>query len=168
MELILMSVKFYQKQVFLYGLCFLLVFIDQLSKVWAQITLAAQNLMPIPTVIFTLAYNKGVAFSLFGDEGELGRWLLVAIASCVLVGIAYLMFKIKDSDNLLRKMALILIAGGTFGNLLDRIRYGAVVDFITLVYGQLHWPTIFNVADMYITLGAVLLIVDTFMAPSES
>lgn len=161
----MMSLKFYLKQPFLYGLSLIFVLVDQLTKYWAQLTLGSEPIIPFPTVIFSLTYNKGVAFGIFGDKGDLGRWLLIVIASSVVVGIAYLLYKIKDSANGLRKLALALIAGGTLGNLIDRLQYGAVVDFITLAHGSYHWPTIFNVADMFITLGAILLIIDTFVSP---
>jgi signal peptidase II len=121
-------------------------------------------LSPLPPVILTLTYNKGIAFGILSHHGDWGRLLLISIAILVLGGIAYLHHKIKNSGELLKKLALTLIASGTLGNLIDRIHTGAVIDFITLAYRQVHWPTIFNVADMFITLGAILLIIDTFMA----
>lgn len=104
-----------------------------------------------------LVYNYGVAFSLFsaGDQATQGM-KMAALALVSLLPFIYLYVKATSSDRL-KLVSLGLIWGGALGNIHDRFRWGAVVDFIDIYYKNWHWPA-FNVADMSICLGAGLLV----------
>jgi signal peptidase II len=99
--------------------------------------------------------NKGVSMSYLTAGDELGRWLLVAFTSLICAGIAVWLMRERRRDNAL---ALALILGGACGNILDRIRYGYVVDFADLHFGGWRPFQIFNGADAAISIGVVLLL----------
>lgn len=99
-------------------------------------------------------WNKGVSFSLFTQESFWGSFLLVLVALMV---VAWLLYWLKSEKSPLAQMALGLVIGGALGNILDRLRFGAVFDFLDFYYRQWHWPA-FNGADSFICLGVFLLI----------
>ena len=130
--------------------------LDQLSK-WS----ALSNLkMGVPEQVFPfmnwlLLFNPGAAFSFLAQGSGWQRWFFTAIglAACI-----YIIWLIRKSQNdKLLCIALSLILGGALGNVLDRLMYGAVVDFIDLHYANWHWPA-FNIADSAICIGAGLII----------
>ncbi len=134
---------------------------DQASKHWALNYLDfGFPHQPFPIFIFILVYNPGIALGFLGDKGELGKWFLIIIAICVSIWLISWLVKITEQKKFLLKLALMCIVGGTLGNLYDRLTMGHVVDFITMAYNQFHWPTVFNFADVSITFGALLLVVD--------
>ena len=100
------------------------------------------------------AWNTGVSFSMFNNYGNLGVWLLSGLA---LVIVFALFFWLKDEKNRLTQAALGMIMGGALGNVIDRLRYGAVFDFLDVHVGDSHWPA-FNVADSFICIGAGVII----------
>lgn len=102
----------------------------------------------------TLVWNTGVSFSMFANTGIIGRWFLVILASIVVSYIIYL--TVKERDNFAR-ICYLFVIGGAIGNIFDRIRYGAVVDFLDVYVGTHHWPA-FNMADSFICLGVFLLL----------
>lgn len=120
------------------------------------------------TSFFNLVHvhNYGAAFSFLGDQSGWQRWFLSGITLIVSIGIFVWLTRLKNSQLLLAT-ALVFILGGALGNLYDRLIYGYVVDFIDWYYGTYHWPA-FNLADSAISLGAVLLIIDTFKNPDGS
>jgi signal peptidase II len=130
---------------------------DQLTK-WLALTglkpYAPEALMPF--VNLTLAFNTGAAFSFLADAAGWQRWLLIGIALAVSL---YLLVWLKGlgTGQRLEAAALGLILGGAVGNLIDRVRLGAVVDFIDLHYAGWHWPA-FNIADAAIVAGVLLII----------
>ena len=104
---------------------------------------------------WTLVYNHGAAFSLLGDADGWQRWLLSALA----VGISLaLIASLKRTERRDWRQAVpfALIIGGALGNLVDRLRFGYVVDFIDAYWGSYHWPA-FNIADSAIVMGALML-----------
>ena len=103
----------------------------------------------------TLVWNTGVSFSVFADTGMIGRWLLVVVATIVT---GYIIFLMKKEDNNFVKVCYSFILGGAIGNIFDRIRYGAVVDFLDVYVDTYHWPA-FNIADSFICIGVFLLII---------
>lgn len=153
-------------------LVFVLTGIDQLTKYIAQTSLVFAEPVPvIPFVNFMLVYNTGAAFSFLSDAGGWQRWFFVALASGVCV---YLLFWLRSlgKHQLFLGAGLSFILSGALGNLIDRIIYGKVTDFIDFFYisqGQClafffylpantcHWPT-FNIADILITIGASILL----------
>ena len=142
----------------------LLVFLlDQASKLFFENSLSLyQQIVVIPDYFsWTLAYNKGAAFSFLASESGWQRWFFAAIAVVVSVVLVVWLKRLKAHETWLA-LALALVLGGAIGNLFDRVVYGHVIDFI-LVHWQNRWyfPA-FNLADSAITLGAILLALDMF------
>ena len=142
----------------------LLVFVlDQASKLFFENSLSLyQQIVVIPDYFsWTLAYNKGAAFSFLASESGWQRWFFAAIAVVVSAVLVVWLKRLKAHETLLA-LALALVLGGAIGNLFDRVVYGHVIDFI-LVHWQNRWyfPA-FNLADSAITLGAILLALDMF------
>ncbi len=106
-----------------------------------------------------LAHNTGAAFSFLSDAGGVQRWLFSLIAIVASVWIVWLLR--KHQTEKLFSFALAFILGGALGNLIDRIAYGYVVDFLDFYWGSYHFAA-FNLADSAITCGAALLILDSF------
>jgi signal peptidase II len=140
-------------------LSLLIVVLDQVTKYWASSTLSLHQSVPvIPFFNLTLMHNSGAAFSFLADAGGWQRWFFTALALVVGVVIVYWLNSLRGQPWLAAGLALIL--GGAVGNnLIDRVFYGYVVDFIDLYYQSWHWPA-FNIADSAITVGALMLIVD--------
>ncbi len=129
--------------------------LDRVTKQWALDALAHGDTIRLGGVPLTLAYNTGIAFGV--DVPSAGRWLLVAASVFVVMMLAGLFHQARPQDWL-RLSSVSLVAAGALGNLVDRVRWEhGVVDFIGPIdLGFMHWP-IFNVADMAITVGAILL-----------
>lgn len=143
-----------------YLLAVVLVALDQLLKFIVVRTLHfGEPVEVLPFFSLTLTYNPGAAFSFLAQASGWQRWFFVAIALAASVLISYLLFKHRRETYLC--VALTLVLGGAIGNLIDRVIFGAVVDFVLLHWRQYQWPA-FNLADSCITVGAVLLIWDSF------
>jgi signal peptidase II len=114
--------------------------------------------IPLPGPLdLTMTWNRGMSFGLFQSDG-IGRWILAGIMLTIALG--FLVWLIRAEGRWLR-LALALVIGGAFGNLIDRVRFGAVVDFIDA--NGLYFPWVFNIADAAISVGAVLLFIDQFL-----
>ncbi len=134
--------------------------LDQWSKAWVVRHLSFHVGRPIlPVLDLTLAYNTGAAFSFLANQAGWQRWLLSALALVVAVFIVAYLGRLEARRQGLLCAALALILGGALGNLIDRIRLGYVVDFISAHWHGHYFPA-FNVADSSITIGAALLLVD--------
>jgi len=145
------------------GIALVVVVVDQVTKAIASSALTLHLPLPLlPVLNLTLAHNRGVAFSLFDDGGELGRWFLALFALAVTVALLLWLRRIAATARW-EGWAVALILGGAAGNLIDRVRFGYVVDFIDFHLGDAHWPA-FNVADSTITAGAVMMIVEALRA----
>ena len=130
--------------------------LDQLSK-WSALS-NLQMGVPEPVLPFMnwlLLFNPGAAFSFLAQGSGWQRWFFTILGLAACIYIIVLLWK-NQSDKLLC-WALSLILGGALGNVLDRLMYGAVVDFIDLHYSNWHWPA-FNIADSAICIGAALII----------
>ena len=152
------------------------IILDQITKVWAVEKLLVPT-GPLPAdahmirtrvdVVFEswfnyrLAGNKGAAFGLFRDLPE-GMRVPFFLVICIIAVVAITVMYRKSHGQKLFQVSLTLILGGAIGNLIDRIRYGYVVDFIDWFYQDYHWPT-FNVADIAITSGVILMVIDMFI-----
>lgn len=135
--------------------------VDQGTK-WIILNLVMVPPQIIPVLSFfnlQLGFNTGVSFGMFADRFA-GAPLLLAALNLALVGL--LVLWIIRSKSRSEAIALGLIIGGALGNVADRVRFGVVVDFLDLYYGNWHWPT-FNTADVAITIGEALLIVPAFL-----
>ena len=137
--------------------------LDQATKWWIL-----NHVMEPPRVIpvtgffnLVLGFNTGVSFGLFG---EAPAWLLMAF---ILPMVAGLLVWMTRTDSRLTAIALGLVVGGAFGNLLDRLRHGAVTDFLDFYVGAYHWPA-FNFADVAIVSGVGLLLIESVLAREET
>ena len=143
------------------GLAALLVVLvaDQASKLWILEGLHLPQLGRVdllPVLSFTMVWNPGVTFGLFKADGTWGPLLLVAVAVAI---VAALGVWLRRAESRLVAVSLGAIAGGAVGNVLDRLRFGAVVDFIHVHVGSWSWY-VFNVADAAIVCGVGALVLD--------
>ncbi len=161
-----------------------LIVVDQLTKLMAEGALSLhESVAVLPYFNITLAYNTGAAFSFLADQGGWQRGFFVVLALAVSVFIVVWMRRLPRTARL-EGYALASILGGAVGNVIDRILYGHVIDFLDVYYRaescvalfatvprlegvECHWPA-FNVADSAITLGALLLIIDAFRSHKAS
>jgi signal peptidase II len=132
---------------------------DRLTKLAIVAFFARGGELPVTSFMsLVLAYNSGVAFSFLAGSPGWMRWFLAAVA---VIASVFLVWMIKRGGSGVLCSGLALILGGALGNLWDRIAIGKVVDFLLFHYGGWAWPA-FNVADSAITVGAALLIADSF------
>ena len=147
----------------------LILVVDRVSKDFFEGSLSMyQRIRVIPDYFdWTLAYNTGAAFSFLADADGWQRWFFAAIAIVVSVVLVVWVKRLKRHETLLA-VALAMVLGGALGNLYDRVVLGHVVDFI-LVHWQNRWffPA-FNLADTFITLGAILLALDMFKSDKSA
>ena len=135
--------------------------LDQCTKLLADALLVLhQQVVLIPGLALFKAYNPGAAFSFLSDASGWQRWFFVVLAFIV-IGVLLVWLRRLSAEEKATSLALALILGGAAGNLIDRLVYGHVIDFIDVYYGSWHWPA-FNVADSAISVGAVLLLLDAF------
>jgi len=135
------------------------VIADQFTKSLVVASFARGEAMPVTGFMsLVLVYNSGAAFSFLAGAPGWQRWFFTAIAICASV---FLVYMLKRGGSRMLSAGLALILGGALGNLWDRIAIGKVVDFLLFHYGDWSWPA-FNVADSAITVGAALLILDSF------
>jgi len=143
------------------GLSLLVVILDQVSK--SAITGSMHLFESIPIMPFfklTYVHNTGAAFSFLSEAGGWQRWFFAALALVISGIIAVWLARLKHHETLLA-VALSLVLGGAIGNLIDRLVYGYVIDFLDVYYQTWHWPA-FNIADSAITLGVILMLVESF------
>ncbi len=139
----------------------LVIALDQISKFMIIRHFANQETYTVLSVFdLTLWHNPGAAFSFLSNAGGMQRWLFSAISLITSVVIIWLLR--KHAKQILFALALSLILGGALGNLIDRINYGYVIDFLLFHWNQHYFPA-FNVADSAITCGAGLLIWESLM-----
>jgi len=143
----------------------LVIALDQATKHWFEANFSLyQKVEVIPDYFaWTLAYNTGAAFSFLADHSGWQRWLFAAIAVGVSAVLVVWLKRLPRRGQGWLALGLALVLGGALGNLFDRVVYGHVIDFI-LVHWQNRWyfPA-FNIADVAITLGAALLILDEIL-----
>lgn len=139
--------------------------VDQATKWWALDLFAdgPQVIEVLPFFNLVLVWNRGVSFGMFGGIGDWGPWILVAVS---LVISAVLARWLMRAENRLEAVSLGLIIGGAIGNVIDRLRFGAVVDFLDAHAMGYHWPA-FNVADSAIVIGAAILILESLFSGAE-
>lgn len=145
----------------------LVLALDQLTKQLASSYLNyAEPVAVMPLFNLTLVHNTGAAFSFLSQAGGWQRWFFAAIALLVSAGLL-LWLKRLSAEKVWEAVALTLVLGGALGNVWDRILLGYVVDFLDFYYGNWHWPA-FNIADMAITGGAAILIIDSLWSRKKS
>ncbi len=132
------------------------VLLDQASKAWVLASFRyMESLVVTPFFNLVLVYNSGAAFSFLAGAGGWQKWFFVVLA----LGISLWLLSLlrQHAGERLLPLALSLILGGAIGNVIDRLRFDAVVDFLDLHLAGYHWPA-FNVADSAITVGVLLML----------
>ncbi|MDO9431888.1 MAG: signal peptidase II [Phenylobacterium sp.] len=150
-----------------YALALFVIIADQLSKHWILFVydLPARFSVPIAGPFsLTMVWNRGVSFGLFRADADLVRWLLSAFSIIVAIVLAVWA---RKTERPFMAIGLGLVIGGAIGNVIDRIRFGAVADFLD--FQRLgFFPWVFNVADSAITIGVVFLLLDSMRKESAS
>ena len=140
------------------GLAALVLLLDQITK-WLILAVVMQpprQIEVLPFFNLVLTFNRGVSFGLFDGSSPWQPWLLSGLALAIVTG---LVIWLRRQDRWLPAVAIGLIVGGAIGNVIDRVRIGAVVDFLDVHAFGWHWPA-FNIADSGVTIGVVLLLLD--------
>ncbi|MFQ6676504.1 MAG: signal peptidase II [Fidelibacterota bacterium] len=143
----------------------LAVLADQVTKHLARSYLAPHEPIPVLGSFFRLTYveNSGIAFGINFDGGPLIFTITSVVATAVVIGYSW---KLRNRELPLR-LSLALIAGGAVGNVIDRLFFGKVVDFLDFSVAGFHWP-VFNVADSCVTVGIILFLYHSFFGTSSS
>jgi signal peptidase II len=142
-------------------LSLLALVLDQASKLLIDGTMQLYQSIPLlPSFNLTYVHNTGAAFSFLSTAGGWQRWLFAGLALVISIGITVWLTRLQKHETVLAA-ALSLILGGAVGNLIDRLIYGYVIDFLDVYYGAWHWPA-FNIADAAITLGVMLMLAESF------
>lgn len=143
------------------ALALVVVILDQLTK-W----LVVENLMlyqrvpVLPFFDFVLLHNTGAAFSFLADASGWQNWLFAAVAVVVSVGISWWLITLPRTGRKVLALGLALVLGGAIGNVIDRVAFGYVIDFLLFYYRDWSYPA-FNVADSAITCGVILILFDS-------
>lgn len=136
------------------------IVLDQLTKYWIVVGVPTGHtiyVLPVLDIIHTT--NEGAAWSVAADWGGSQRWLLSGLAVFVSIALVIWLRRLQIAQQRLLVGGLVLILGGAVGNVLDRLRLGHVIDFVSVHWGNAYFPA-FNVADMAISVGAGCVILD--------
>ncbi len=140
-----------------FAICCLVAF-DQWSKQFAMIHLIPYESYPLITGIqWTLAFNTGAAFSFLNGFGQWHQWFFPLFSFIMSIFLSIWLWR-TPSELKYQQISLFLILTGAIGNFIDRAYNGFVIDFIDIYYHHYHWP-IFNVADIYISMGAIIFFI---------
>ena len=144
----------------------LTILFDQLSKWWIlNVTMVPPRIIPVTSFFdLVLVHNRGASFGIFSDAPGWASVALIVFAILISIALAIWMWRVNET---LLAVALALVIGGAVGNVIDRIRFGAVVDFLDFHVAGWHWPA-FNIADSAITIGVILLILDSLKSKPEN
>ncbi|MCG7907112.1 MAG: signal peptidase II, partial [Candidatus Thiodiazotropha taylori] len=143
-------------------LSFVVILLDQLTKQMADRMLTLyEPVYVLPIFDLTLLYNKGAAFSFLSDQGGWQRWFFTVLAIVVTTVLTVWLWRLKQQEKWVA-VSLSLIIGGAIGNVIDRILFGHVIDFLHFHYQQHYWPA-FNIADSAITLGVGIMLYDALV-----
>jgi signal peptidase II len=147
-------------------LAVLVVALDQLSKwlIVTKIMVSERVLHVTPFFDLVLNWNPGISFGLFNGAPEIARYLFVGIAGVIIGGLLFWLWRVERP---LLAAAVGLIIGGAVGNVIDRLRFGAVTDFLYFHLGRYDFPA-FNLADSSITIGVGLILIDSLFAEKGS
>ena len=142
--------------------------IDQLTK-WAvtgplHLNRLGDQLVLLPIFNLTYTQNEGISLGMLNATNPVGRWMLVAVTSAIAIGVAVWIGREKHRVD---KAALGMVLGGALGNILDRARFGYVVDFADLHFGDFRPFLVFNVGDAAISIAVVILLLRAFLTRKE-
>ena len=153
----------------MFGLALGVVVLDQISKTLVTGALKVHESVPLIQGFFNLVHvrNRGMAFGMLSrSQADMAVWFLVG-ASCIAIGLLlFWFFRLKENDTRMT-LGLSLILGGAIGNLIDRVRFREVVDFLDVFWRSYHWPA-FNVADAAITVGTFWVAISLIFRPSST
>ncbi|MCU7929374.1 MAG: signal peptidase II [Candidatus Thiodiazotropha sp. (ex Codakia rugifera)] len=143
-------------------LSLMVILLDQTSKQFAESMLTVyESVTVLPFFDLTLLYNKGAAFSFLSDQGGWQRWFFIILAIGVTIVLIGWLGRLKREEQWIA-VALSLIIGGAMGNVIDRILFGQVIDFLHFHYQEHYFPA-FNVADSAITVGVAIMLFDALI-----
>lgn len=133
--------------------------LDQVTKLWIDSSFTLHERVPVINGFFDLmlAYNKGAAFSFLADQDGWQRWFFTGLSLAISI-VLFIWLRRLPPSHRWTAFAIALLIGGAIGNLIDRIAYGHVVDFLLFYVDPWYWPA-FNVADSAISIGVVILII---------
>ena len=160
------------------GLALVTLVLDQISKIWVVRSFWPANgcdpfdytglfncrVEVLPFMDFTMVWNRGISYGLFADYGSVGRILLIVFSLLAVIG--FLIWLARAESRLLA-LSIGLIIGGALGNVIDRVLYGAVADFVSL-HGFGYYWYVFNLADAAIVAGAAGLLYEVMLRPTKS
>ena len=151
-----------------YAIALLVFVLDQLAK-WVVthplgIDQIGDQLVLLPIFNFTYTQNEGISLGLLNATNPLGRWMLVGMTTVIALGVAVWIGREK---NRLDQIALGMVLGGALGNIIDRVRFGYVVDFADLHFGTFRPFLVFNVGDAAISIAVVILLLRAFLARKD-
>ena len=144
-------------------IAFVIVALDQLTKLWIQRSLDLyETIEVLPVLNIYHTFNRGAAWSMLENAGGWQRWMFSLLALGVSVALLFWLRRLAVATQALLVTGLLLIVGGAIGNLIDRLYLGHVVDFIQAHWGNAYFPS-FNVTDSAISIGAALVIFDSLL-----
>ncbi|MBT4885166.1 MAG: signal peptidase II [Legionellales bacterium] len=150
---------------FWFAISAIVVMLDQCSKAWVLANLReAHTYSVVPHFNLFLTYNKGIAFSMFANSGDIAYYALCSLSIIIVLLLTFMQYKTELNRYLLH-CAIAFIIGGAIGNLFDKILLGHVVDFIDFYWGGWHFA-VFNLADSFISIGGALFLLDTLIYDS--
>ena len=142
------------------------VLLDQLTKLWVLNSFETFEIVTVlPVFNLTLVFNEGAAFSFLADAGGWQRYIFVSISAVMSIVFVVWLSRVKSHERWLAT-GLAFLLGGAVGNLIDRVWLGKVIDFLQWHWHDAYFPA-FNLADAAITLGVILLLIDSFKTSSE-
>ena len=144
-----------------------LVLIDYMSKIYIKELIIENSIVVNNYIILEIYYNKGVAFSFLDSDSLVVNYLVTFIVAVIILLIFSLFIKNYKNYNQFEYSSYILILGGALGNFLDRLLNNSVLDFIIVHYDNIYFPGIFNLADAFITIGALLLFLSYFTSKEK-
>ncbi|MEE9316713.1 MAG: signal peptidase II [Rhodospirillales bacterium] len=133
--------------------------VDQITKWWIVFTvMQPPRVIPVtPFFNLVMGWNQGISFGMLDSDFQAMAWILSLVAVAISAALGVWLYR---ADRLRVALSIGLVIGGAVGNVIDRVRWGAVADFLDLHWAGYHWPA-FNVADSAITIGALVLILDS-------
>ncbi|GAB6887273.1 signal peptidase II [Desulfothermus okinawensis JCM 13304] len=147
---------------------FLVVVVDQVTKFLVKTNMPLYSQKVIIPKLLNLVHikNKGIAFGIFNGAGGIDPYILTSVTVIAIFFIVYLIFT-EGKKSLITSISLGLILGGAIGNLIDRILFKQVTDFIDLYMGKYHWPA-FNISDSAISIGGLLILFSIFKGKKDA
>ena len=146
-------------------ICLALLFLDQVSKHIVLIQISeTERVQVLPILDFILIWNTGISYGLFDSSGMVGRIILSVLGVLITL---FLLVQMARSTGKWERLGYCLIIGGAIGNIIDRVIYGGVIDFISFHYENYYWY-VFNLADVWISFGVITILLDSFLLSGKN